>query len=178
MTERQKRLNEVYEHLRKYYGIHTQTDFAFALKYSRSVISAALNGKEDYLTDKLFKNICEAYPMTFNLDYLLNGMGNLLTIDEEMSNERIDKLARLDERPIDSSSLVNAALAAKDETIAAKQETINHLQKRLDEKDILIATLRARISDMERLSSIPLVDPLRKYPFEIGVAESDERPRL
>ena len=44
MIGRQKRLKEVYEHLRQYYGIHTQTDFAEALKYSRVYISSAMNG--------------------------------------------------------------------------------------------------------------------------------------
>ena len=87
---RQNRLKEVYEHLRLHYGIHTQTDFASALHYSRSVVSAALNGNEMYLTDKLFKNICAAYPDVFNLQYLLTGEGTLLTIREEVESERME----------------------------------------------------------------------------------------
>ena len=39
MNERQKRLKEVYEHLRKFYGIHTQSDFANALRKSRNAIT-------------------------------------------------------------------------------------------------------------------------------------------
>ena len=66
MISRQKRLHEVFEHLRKFFGIHTQTDFAVALKYSRVYISSALNGNEKNLTDKLFENICEAYPGVFD----------------------------------------------------------------------------------------------------------------
>ena len=87
MNERQKRLIEVYEHLRRYYGIHTKTGFAEALHYGRTSLSAAMNGDENYLTDKLFKNICDAYPGTFNLDYLLNGEGDLLTIEKNMHNK-------------------------------------------------------------------------------------------
>ena len=83
MNERQKRLNEVYEHLRRYFGIHTKTGFAEAIHYGRTSLSAAMNGDESYLTDNLFKNICEAYPYVFNIDYLLNGSGQLLTIQEE-----------------------------------------------------------------------------------------------
>ena len=79
MNERQKRLKEVYEHMRTYFGIHTQGQFADAIGYSRPVISSALNGDNDKLTDKLFKNIDEKFPGIFNLDYLLNGKGNLLT---------------------------------------------------------------------------------------------------
>ena len=78
MNTRQKRLQEVYEHVRKFGKVHTQTDFASAIHYSRTYISAAVNGEEKYLTDRLFKNICEAYPDVFSLDYLLTGKGELL----------------------------------------------------------------------------------------------------
>jgi phage repressor protein C with HTH and peptisase S24 domain len=53
-------------------------------------MSAAMNGDESYLTDNLFKNICDAYPGVFNLGYLLNGEGELLTAEESVSNEVID----------------------------------------------------------------------------------------
>lgn len=92
MNERQKRLIEVYEHLRKYYGIHTKTGFSEALHYGRTSMSAAMNGDEKYLTDSLFKNICEAYRGVFNLDYLLTGEGQLLTIEEEVTNEELEKM--------------------------------------------------------------------------------------
>ena len=83
MNERQKRLIEVYEYLRRYEGVHTKTGFAEALHYGRTSMSAAMNGDESYLTDKLFKNICDTYPGTFNIDYLLNGDGQLLLNKEE-----------------------------------------------------------------------------------------------
>ena len=60
MVSREKRLHEVFEHLRKFFGIHTQTDFANALRKSRNAITLALNGDERYLTDKLFKHLCDA----------------------------------------------------------------------------------------------------------------------
>ena len=78
MANRQNRLKEVYEHLRRYYGIHTQTDFAAVLRKSRNSITLALNGNESYLTDSLFQKICAAFPGVFNLEYLLNGEGQLL----------------------------------------------------------------------------------------------------
>jgi hypothetical protein len=83
MNERQKRLIEVYEHLRRYYGIHTKTGFAEALHYGRTSMSAAMNGDEKYLTDSLFKNICEAYKGVFDLNYLLTGNGQLITHEED-----------------------------------------------------------------------------------------------
>jgi len=91
MIGRQKRLHEAYEHLRKFFGIHTQTDFAEVLKYSRVYISSALNGNEKNLTDKLFTNICEAFPGVFNLDYLLTGEGDLLTTEEDVHTSDIEQ---------------------------------------------------------------------------------------
>lgn len=82
MIERQKRLKEVYEYVRRNFPIHTQVDFAVSIHYSRVYISAAMNGKERYLTDKLFKNICDVFPI-FSLEYLLHGTGSLLQEQEE-----------------------------------------------------------------------------------------------
>lgn len=90
---RQKRLNEVYEHLRQHFGIHTKTGFAEAVKYGRTSMSAALNGNEDYLTDKLFENICDTYPGVFDLNYLLTGEGMLLTVEEDVKSDDIEKAA-------------------------------------------------------------------------------------
>ena len=169
MNKRQKRLIEVYEHLRKYYGIHTKTGFAEALHYGRTSMSAAMNGDEKYLTDSLFKNICEAYPGVFNLNYLLTGEGSLLTIEEEVHNEEYEKLYV--PQPIDQSSLVNALLAAKDETIAS-------LHRELDAKNETIALQRSRIADLERQLAAETTGDLSRYPFTMGAAEDNKQPQI
>lgn len=87
MLERQKRLNEVYDYLHSNRGIHTKAGFADAIKYARAYVSSALNGNEKYLTDKLFRSICGAFPETFNLDYLLNGEGRLLLDEPQFVSE-------------------------------------------------------------------------------------------
>jgi hypothetical protein len=47
---------------------------------------SAFSGNELYLTDSLFKKICDAFPHTFNLQYLLTGEGELTTVEEQMPN--------------------------------------------------------------------------------------------
>lgn len=84
MNERQKRLIEAYDYLRNHKGIHTKTQFSEAIQYGRTSLSAAMNGNESYLTRGLFENICNAFPETFNLDYLMEGKGTLLHIREEI----------------------------------------------------------------------------------------------
>ena len=168
MVSREKRLHEVFEHLRKFFGIHTQTDFAVALKYSRVYISSALNGNEKNLTDKLFEKICEAYPGVFDLNYLLTGDGQLLTIEEEFKDKDIENLYK--PQPIDNSSLVNAVIAAKD-------ETIDSLKRELAAKNETIALQRSRIADLERQLAAATHD-LSRYPFTMGVAEDNKQPHI
>lgn len=166
MNERQKRLIEVYEHLRRYFGIHTKTGFAESLHYGRTSMSAAMNGDESYLTDNLFKNICETYKGVFNLDYLLNGEGSLLTVEEEVKSEEIEK----QNNSIDQSSLVNAALAAKDETIAA-------LREQIQAKDELIAALRQQLDILQQQVHAAKDEELFKdFPFPKGIADKKDKP--
>ena len=181
MNERQKRLNEVYEYLRKSYGIHTQSDFANALRKSRNAITLALNGDEKYLTDKLFKNICEAYKGVFDLNYLLTGEGDLLTLEEEVHNEEYEKL--YNPQPIDQSSLINATIAAKDEAIVSlkrelqtKNDLIQSLRDRLADKDRIIAEQKARLIDYRRI--IDSHNGISDYPFPIGAAENNRDKSL
>lgn len=77
MNERQKRLKEVFSHLRSIGAVHTQKDLADAIGAQRPGISAALNGNPDYLTNNLFQKICDKFPV-FDLHYLLTGEGQLL----------------------------------------------------------------------------------------------------
>jgi hypothetical protein len=104
----------------------------------------------------------------FNLDYLLTGKGSLLTIGEEVHNKENEKL--YNPQPIDQSSLINALLAAKDETIES-------LKRELAAKDETIALQRSRIADLERQTSASTLSDLSSYPFAIGAAEGDKITR-
>lgn len=85
MKRRSEILNEVYEHLRNHYGIHTQGGFADAIGYSRPVISSALNGNDENITDKMLRSINNKFPSLFDIDYLLTGEGQLLKVEEHVA---------------------------------------------------------------------------------------------
>lgn len=89
-NEMQKRLHEVFAHVRKHYDIHTQDDFAQYIGYGRTSISAAMNGNEKYLSANLFRSICDKFPGIFNLDYLLTGEGELLAVEEHVAKVAAD----------------------------------------------------------------------------------------
>ena len=173
MNEQQKRLIEVYEHLRRYFGIHTKTGFAEALHYGRTSLSAAMNGDVSYLTDNLFKNICDAYPGVFDLNYLLIGEGSLLTTEEEVHNEDHERL--YNHQSIDQSSLINAALAAKDETIAVLRDQLAAKDTVIQAKDELIANLRQQIATLQQQLHAAKDDELfNNFPFQKGIADKHD----
>ena len=179
MLERQKRLNEVYEHLHNYCGVHTKGDFADKIDYARAYISSALNGNEKYLTDKLFTKICEVYPF-FNLNYLLNGEGKLLKSDQafldferELKSAQgiIDRFDAPSEKPqaIDYSFLIEKAV---EKATAYADKTIASLEARIKDKDKYIELLEKRIVEYEAAATfIQENNVLEKWPFPKGVAD-------
>ena len=148
MTTKQERLHEVYNHLRSYFGIHTQIDFAEAIRITRPALSSAMNGNEAYLTKNLFQKICAAFPGVFDLDYLLTGKGALLTVKEEVKNEDVEKLANPPKPEIP-----DFAQRLFDE--AVRMQTRNELLERQCEK--LISELREAKSDNDTF-----IEELRK----------------
>ena len=171
MNDRQKRLKEVYEHVRMHFPIHTQTDFADSLKYNRAYISSAMHGNEKNLTDKLFTNICEAYPGVFNLDYLLNGTGDLLTPQEDVVASEIEQMPR------QRNNNTNADLL---ELYAQRIRLVDDLRQSLKEE---LAEVRAIKEDMQtavndfRDATYRLTQALKSLneqrPPSIGIAADD-----
>ena len=151
---KQERLKQVYEHLRRYYNVHTQIDFANAIGLTRPALSSAMNGNEAYLTDNLFKRICAAYQGVFELEYLLTGRGGLLTIEEEVKLK-----------------------TAKPTSLEAKNdyadELIASLRHQLADKERIIKLLEQKIEILEEMQHIDKPNPLNECPFPIGTADDN-----
>ena len=162
MNTRKDRLNEVYEHLRNHFGIHTKTQFAAVLKITQPALSSAMNGNESYLTDNLFKRICAAYQGVFNLDYLLTGNGQLLTIQEEVKSEQIEKESNLQQ-----------PLSYIDKLIASLEKQVKDKDDQLADKDRIIKLLEQKIEVLEAMQHLDSTNPLKGYPFAIGAADGD-----
>lgn len=162
MNARKDRLNEVYEHLRNHFGIHTKTQFAAVLKITQPALSSAMNGNDAYLTDNLFKRICAAYQGVFNLDYLLTGNGQLLTIQEEVKSEQIEK----ESNPQQPSSYA-------DKLIASLEKQVKDKDDQLADKDRIIKLLEQKIEVLEAMQHLDSTNPLKDHPFPIGAAEGE-----
>lgn len=131
--------------------------------FTRALARIKDKNDEDFVI--LFHSAVNKY---ISLDYLLTGEGDL-TIQTDQALDKMERAIKdvqktIDgfdspKQMIDQSSLVNAALAAKDETIASQRETIEALKREN-------AMLRQQISKYQEK------EMLGKYPFEHGVAES------
>ncbi len=75
---RQQQLRSIYEHLRSIGRVHTQKEFAKSISVNDESLSAALNGKEQYLTDNLFRKIGYYYGDVFARKWLDTGDGEML----------------------------------------------------------------------------------------------------
>ena len=159
MKSKREKLIEVYDFLYGKRMLRTWQEFADLLQVTRPALSAAKNGNEAYLTKNLFMKICATFPGLFNLDYLLSGEGELLAAHGGSGDE--------DLRTLDQSSLINAALAAKDETIKSKDAYISHLEE-------TIAHLKSEVEFLRRTMQTSHIHTT----FPIGVAEDDEKPSL
>ena len=148
MLERKERLNEVYEHLHNQCGVHTKAEFADRIQYARAYVSSALNGNEKYLTDKLFRSICEKFPQ-FNLDYLLTGNGELIT-KKEPETAPIDKQQ---DALTYAAIQVGKMMADLSNSIASVREFQKKLEEREAQLEHMTATLTDRIAQLDKLTA-------------------------
>ena len=75
---RQQMLRQIYDHLRSVGKVHTQKEFASSISMNDESISAAMNGKAQYLTDSLFRKIGYYYGDIFDKEWLDSGKGDML----------------------------------------------------------------------------------------------------
>ena len=180
---REDRLKEVYEYVRSHFPIHTQVDFAEALKYNRAYISSAMHGNEKNLTDKLFRNICEAFPGVFELDYLLTGKGSLLTVEEDLRNKDVDKMFNIQpshqpEIPDYVKTLVETATQIISRSEEMNQQTaslIRELQqtkKKMETALESIEDMKSQLAMMTSMYSSPQTSDF--FPTTVANDEPDD----
>lgn len=139
---RKDRLKEVFDYVRENFPIHTQSDFAEKIRYNRTYLSSAMHGNEKNLTDKLFYNICAAYPNVFNLNYLLTGEGSLLQSNKEAVLGRYPAPSGMVSEDVPSESLPLWA-----------DTLIRIMSKQISENEALHSELRRSIAEVSDLKT-------------------------
>ena len=79
---------------------------------------------------------------------------------------------------IDNGSAINAALAAKDETIETLKARIVDLQRTIADKEEIIKARDARIISLERQLAAATTGDLSRYPFTVGAAEYQDKSKM
>lgn len=166
------RFAKVLDYLVSCNAIENWMDIAKHLNVTESVIKKMINYDPDGEFDSFFLKLCEEY-RNISLLWLMTGEGSMLIENEP-------------EQSIDQSSLINAALAAKDGQLAAKDgeiETLNELvksknemimrlEKEILDKDQVIADLRRTISILQFDQNSD--ERFKKGVFPIGLAEDGQ----
>lgn len=79
--ERKDRFKEAFEYLKNRGSVHTQRDVALKMDSSEGNISKAFKGDERVLTNRFLRRFNEAYGNIFNLDWLIDGVGDMLVVN-------------------------------------------------------------------------------------------------
>jgi len=136
---------------------YSQKDIVKAAGLSQNAISKIKTGQNNAGYDTINK-LCTAFNL--NPDFFYRG-SQQFTLEEKTHQSPM----------IDNGSAINAAIAAKDETIETLKARIVDLQRTIADKEEIIKARDARIVELERKLAVAATSDLSNYPFTIGAAE-------
>ena len=136
---KKERVNAAFNFLREHGYLHTQKDMAEAIGSTPPNISRMLAGDAKVLTDNICVRIQRAYPV-ISANWLIHGDGDMLIMDNNTERQMMMP---------DPSSVTNAIIASKDETIAEKDARIEAIKATIAEKDARIADKDAIILNLQ-----------------------------
>jgi len=146
---------------------YTQKDIVKAAGLSQNAISKIKTGQNNAGDDTINK-LCTAFKLS--PDFIYRG-------SEQFKMEDKEQQPAPPAPTIDNGSAINAALAAKDETIETLKARIVDLQQTIADKVEIIKDREARIVALERQLAAVSTSDIERYPFSVGVADEGERPR-
>ena len=142
---------------------YTQKDIVKAAGLSQNAISKIKTGLNNAGDDTINK-LCNAFKL--NPDFFYRGSKQFKMEEKEQQPASA--------QTIDNGSAINAALAAKDETIETMKERIADLQRTIADKEEIIKVRNVRIATLERQLAAATTGDLSRYPFTMGAAEDEK----
>ena len=143
---------------------YSQKDIVKAAGLSQNAISKIKTGQNNAGDDTINK-LCTAFNL--NPDFFYRG-SQQFTLEEKPHQSPM----------IDNGSAINAALAAKDETIETLKARIADLQRTIADKEDMIKSRDERIIALKRQLAAATTGDLSRYPFTIGAAEDKKQPKI
>jgi transcriptional regulator with XRE-family HTH domain len=159
------------DYLKRNTDIKTQKELARRMGVTETTITRIL---KDYteVTEDIITKLQTASGCVFNLQWLRGeDSEHMLAVD-------VVETPKESQPVIDQSSMVNAIIASKDETIATLQARIADLERTIADKDTIIKDRESRIVALERKLSAYATSDLDNYPFSVGVADDGPHPNV
>ena len=163
--------------------VGNQKELAEKIGITEPSLSRVMNGGR-IVSDKTLYKMNEAFGGIFNMAYF-RGEDPHCMLMEDLAYYKQHPEERLvferntqehEQTGIDQSSLINAALAAKDETIEELRSRIADLKATIADKEAIIKDREARIVALERQLAAAATSDLSHYPFSFGAADGHNLP--
>lgn len=153
---------EIIQFLKSEYG-YTQEFIVEKAKLGKSAISKIKNG-ENNVGDKTINKLCDAFEQ-INPDFFY-GRSPYKTIREKKEAEMEAELKKA-QNYITNMDESTTQLHPASHT----DELIKSLKEQLADKDRIIRLLEQKVEVLEAMQHIDTDNPLRNFPFKIGVSE-------
>ncbi len=181
MDKTKERFREMLNDIAERYGIKTFKQLAEMSGISQNTFTRIKRNEVKEVDIETFRKLNAAFDNRYNVLWF-QGDSPYMMMEEYLA-------ANKSQLPLpDYTSLLNSALAAKDETIASYQKQLEVTEKRLEDKDATIESLRAQIADKDdHIATLKArVAELRRiidannlmdaaYPFPVGTADGNKR---
>ena len=179
MDKTKERFREMLNDIFERDGIKTFKQLAEMSGISQNTFTRIKRNEVKEVDIETFRKLNAAFDDRYNPQWFQGDSPYMLIKDYQ--NAQKDRQTAIPEY----ASLLNAALAAKDETIEA-------YQKRLEDKDVIIESLRAQITEKdERIAELKShnIDlrrqldqyqnaDIERYPFPVGAADGTKRKSI
>ena len=158
-----------FDYLKRNTDIKTQKDLALRMGVTENTITRILKDRTE-VTEDIITKLQTASGSIFNLQWL-RGEDDEPMLASDIGNKNMHQSASI----IDSGSAINAALAAKDETIETLKARIVELKSTIADKEDMIKARDARIVELEQKLAKMQFSDIDNYPFSIGAAEERQK---
>ena len=150
--------------------VHDQKSISEKTGIMEATLSNIRNDKK-IVSDKTIRKFLENFPGIFNPDYF-KGQNIYMTIKDVIDAKIVeeDKKQKEKELSIPTTDISVLIEKAVEKATAYADKAIAALEDQVSEKDARIRMLEDRIRELEAFSNIH-TNPLKDYPFEIGVAK-------
>jgi transcriptional regulator with XRE-family HTH domain len=170
--------------------VGSQKELAEKIGITEPSLSRVMNGGRT-VSDKTIHKMNEAFGGIFNMAYFRGEDPHCMLLEDLIYYKQHPEERLVFEKPkvigtqipttSDLSILIEKAVekatAYADKTIATLENQVARYEKELDAKSEEIKRLQARIHELEAFTTVIRTDdPLRNYPFEVGVSEKKESP--